>query len=67
MWRIFFSYLENFFLDSDGEERKEQTQIPVDPEFPDFPDSAKTIGTLFIKNIKRSFNKNSSLNKRDAN
>merc|ERR1719464_2686124 len=31
-------------INSDGEERKEQTQIPVDPEFPDFPDSAKTIG-----------------------
>ena len=38
------------FIDSEGEERQEPNQIPVDPEFPDFLDfsnSAKTFGTIF--------------------
>ena len=46
----FFLIYRIFFLDSDGEERQEPTQIPVDPEYPDFPDfsnSARTIGTFF--------------------
>ena len=48
----FFLIYRIFFLDFDGEERQEPTQIPVDPEFPDFPDfsnSAKTIGTFLTK------------------
>ena len=40
--------MEFYFLDSEGEERQEPNQIPVDPEFPDFPDfSTTTIVMIF--------------------
>ena len=49
---VFFLIYRILFLDSEGEERQDPNQIPVDPEFPDFPDfsnSARTIGTFFTK------------------
>ena len=52
---FFLTYII-LFLDSDGEERQEPNQIPVDPEFPDFSDfsnSARTIGTIFYKNKRK--------------
>jgi len=44
---LFLNLCYGLPADSDGEERQEPTQIPVDPEYPDFPDfsnSARTIG-----------------------
>ena len=53
---VFFLVYRILFIDSEGEERQEPNQIPVDPEFPDFLDfsnSAKTFGTIFYQNKRK--------------